>query len=72
MSVDTDDGGIPPAALDCITAAAQFMAAQPGAARRALAVHRPDASGRCIGCGHRGVAWPCVVVEIARRSQERC
>jgi hypothetical protein len=53
---------------DCIEAAAQYLAYEPSAVARALAVHIPRGDGRCRGCGHRGVKWPCVVAISAQRA----
>lgn len=52
----------------CIDAAARFLAREPSAVTRALDLHRPTGDGRCRGCGHRGVKWPCAVASSARRA----
>ena len=58
------------AAAGCIEAAALFLASEPAAVERALAVHRAGEDGRCVGCGSAGVRWPCAVVSGARRGLE--
>ena len=56
--------------LDAVEAAAQFLARQPDGPERTLAKHQPRENGDCSGCGwHRTVRWPCVLVDIAHRTQ---
>jgi len=51
---------------DPIEAAAQFMAAQPGAAERTLRTHIRLDDGRCAGCGQSQLIWwPCTLANIA-------
>jgi hypothetical protein len=52
----------------CITEAARFVASDSGAAHRLLAAHVAGPDGRCRACGQRPVAWPCVLVTIARQA----
>lgn len=52
----------------CITEAARLVASDPGAAHRLLAVHVAGPDGRCRACGQQLVAWPCVLVAIARQA----
>ena len=54
---------------DCILAAAQFLAAQPGAVQRALTTHRCRPDGRCTGCGVTLVRWPCAIASSALLAQ---
>ena len=53
-----------------VDAAAQFVAKQPGGARRILAEHERRPDGTCSGCLTSPVAWPCVVSVIAKRALE--
>jgi hypothetical protein len=53
---------------DCIDVAARYLASDPPAVTRALDTHSPREDGRCRGCGHGGVRWPCAVAAIARRA----
>jgi hypothetical protein len=55
-------------AEDCIEVAARYLATEPDAVNRALDVHSATSDGRCRGCGHRAVHWPCAVAVIARRA----
>jgi hypothetical protein len=50
---------------DCISVAATFMAAEPGAVQRVLGVHRRQCDGWCSGCVCRPVRWPCPAAHIA-------
>jgi hypothetical protein len=54
---------------NCIDAAARFLAAEPGAAERALENHRRSPDGRCAGCRTRPVDWPCSTASIALAAQ---
>lgn len=56
-------------ASDCITEAARLVLSNLGEPERLLAAHHPRKDGRCHGCGSALVAWPCVMVAIARRAQ---
>jgi hypothetical protein len=45
--------------VNCIEAAARFLAFEPGAAERLLVTHRRCDDGRCAACGMRSGQWPC-------------
>lgn len=62
-----DGTGHGPAAVD---AAIEFVAQQPGGARRILLAHDRRRDGTCGGCLTSPVAWPCVVSIIALRARE--
>jgi len=55
--------------MNCIDAAARYLATEPEAVARALALHRRGRGGRCAACG-RGERWPCAVAASARRARE--
>jgi hypothetical protein len=55
--------------MDCIEAAARYLATDPAAVERALDEHRCGADGYCTTCGDRGGVWPCVVQSSALRAQ---
>jgi hypothetical protein len=57
-------------AQDCIEVAAEFLAHEASAVARALTVHVPRQDGRCHGCGHRGIRWPCAVAISAQRAAQ--
>lgn len=65
--VAVDDRGPAPSAID---AAVQFVALQPGGARRILLEHDRRRDGTCAGCRTSPVTWPCVVGAIATRALE--
>jgi hypothetical protein len=50
---------------DCITVAANFIAAEPGGSQRVLSAHRRQRDGWCSGCIYRPVRWPCPAAHIA-------
>lgn len=54
---------------DHLEAAALFMCAEPGMARRALASHARRADGNCACC-RRSTRWPCTTAFIALRAEE--
>ena len=51
-----------------VDAAAHFVAAQPGGARRILTEHERRPDGTCGGCLTYPVTWPCVVGVIAKKA----
>jgi hypothetical protein len=56
--------------LNCIEAAARFLASDPAAAGRLLTTHRRRGDGRCTACGMRGGQWPCGPASSALRAVE--
>lgn len=56
--------------MQAIEEAAKLLARQPGASKRALAVHHRRPDGRCNGCYTTLVWWPCVLAAIALRTEE--
>jgi hypothetical protein len=54
----------------CIDEAARYLAREPAAIDRALSRHRPDADGRCTGCGRSAPPWPCAVASSATLALE--
>lgn len=55
--------------MDCIEAAARYLATEPAAVERALREHREGADGHCVSCRDRGGVWPCAVRTSARRAR---
>lgn len=64
---DLDGGPRSRRAEAAFTAAAELLAADPGAVQRALAAHHRAPNGRCAACGPVG-RWPCAVATIAHRA----
>lgn len=59
---------LPSDVMDCIDAAARYLATDPEAVERALATHVRTRNGRCAACGRR-VHWPCAVASSAARAR---
>lgn len=60
---------MPPNVADCIDVAVEFLARQPGAVDRALAMHQSDSGGWCTECRVTPVRWPCTTAGIALRAR---
>ena len=52
--------------MNCIEAAARYLATEPAAVERALREHREGTDGYCVSCRERGGVWPCAVQSSAR------